>query len=198
MRPSLLTACALFVALPVHAEDLPPERVAELRHKQKKAEQEVEAKHGNKKPKDMSKSEFEAVQGEKMKARQALLDKEGVNAKDYDRSQMKQNKAERSATEAKIKDLEKKDAEETAAKAKAEAEKKAAAEQPAQIPIQRGFNEQHPVELENKGGEPVVEKGIPEDVQRDIEEARAQGTQETGPDGEKKEELKAPAKGKKK
>ena len=190
MRPLPLAVCALLLAAPALADSLSPEQVAELKHKQKKAEKEVEAKHGNKKPQDMSREEFQAVETEKLKARQGVLDKEGVQAKDFDRSSLKQNKADRAVTDEKVKALEKKDADDAAAKAKAEAEKKAAPT-PAEIPIQRGFNEQHPVELENKGGptEPTVEKGIPEDVQRDIDEARLQGTEGGGDkkdDGKKK------------
>lgn len=176
MRPSrLAAACALFLAAPALAQ-LPPDKVAELRHKQKKAEAEVEKKHGGKKPEDMSRAEFQALQTDKLNARAAVLEKEGVDGKDFERSAMRQNRADRAATEAKMKDLEKQDeAAAAAAKAKADAEKAAAAG-PVEIPIQRGFNEQHPVELENHGGPPEVEKGIPEDVQRDIEEARLQGT----------------------
>lgn len=177
MRPSrLAAACALLLAAPALAQ-LPPDKVAEIRHKQKKAEAEVEKKHGGKKPEDMSRAEFQALQTDKLKARAAVLEKEGVDAKEFDRSSMRQNRADRATTEAKIKDLEKQD-EAAAAAAKAKADQAAAA--PAEIPIQRGFNEQRPVELENFGGAPDVEKGIPEDVQRDIDEAKLQGTDAPG------------------
>jgi hypothetical protein len=182
MRQVLIGTLALLIAPAAWAE-LSPEQVAKVRHEQKKAESEIEKKHGNKKPQDMSRSEFQAMQSEKLAAREKVLEKEGVDAKEFDRSAMKQNRADRATTEAKIKDLEKKDADAAAAKAKADAEK---AKEPAEIPIQRGFNENHPVELENKGpagGEPQVEKGIPEDVQRDIDEARLQGNETGNPSG---------------
>jgi hypothetical protein len=178
MRPTLL-ACALLFASQAFAE-LPPDKVAELRHKQKKAEDEVAKKHGGKKPADMTRAEFQAMQTDKLAARSAVLEKEGVDAKEFDRSSMKQNRADRAATEAKIKELEKKDADESAAKEKAKAEAEKAAQAGATIPIQRGFNEQNPVELENLSGAPTVEKGVPEDVQKDIDEARLQGNEAGG------------------
>jgi hypothetical protein len=197
MRSSLTLVCALCLSAPALAEEVPPEKVAEVRHKQNQAEKKIEAKYGNKKPQEMSRDEFSAMQTEKSKARAEVLDKAGVNPKDFDRSAIKQNKADRAETEARIKELEKKDAAEAEAKAKAEAAKKEGGDG-ANIPIQRGFNEDHPVELENKGGpggDVQVERGVPEDVQRDIDEARLQGNEAggspSGGGGEKKDDGKA-------
>lgn len=186
--PAALTLVLL--AGPAVAGSLSPDEVAELRHKQKKAEAEVDKKHGNKKPSDMTENERRQVDNEKMAARAAVLEKEGVSSKEFDRAQLRQNKADRAQTDEKVKALEKKDAEAAAAaKAKAEAD-----QQQGEVRIQRGFNEERPVELENQSGEPTVEKGIPEDVQRDIDEAKLQDTGEQGeaPRGEAPK----PAKGK--
>lgn len=190
MRPVTAALAWVLLATPALAA-LSPDEVAQLRHKQKKAEAEVDKKHGNKKPEDMTEAERRQVDNEKMAARAAVLEKEGVSSKEFDRAHLKQNKADRAASDQKVKALEKQDAEAAAAaKAKAEAEK-----QPGEIKIQRGFNDEHPVELENHSGEPTVEKGIPEDVQRDIDEARLQETGEHG-EAPKGEAAKAPAKGK--
>jgi hypothetical protein len=175
MRPLVPALVALLLAAPAFADRLSTEQVADLKHKQKKAEAEVEKKYGNKKPQDMTPEEFRKVEGEKMKAREDVLKKEGVSSKDYELSFMRQSKSDRADTEARVKDLEKKDAAAAKAKADAEAAEKAKAGG-GNVQIQRGFSEDRPIELENHSGEPTVERGIPEDVQRDIDEAKLQGT----------------------
>jgi hypothetical protein len=151
MRHALL---ALLLASPALAADLNPKTVAKIQREQNAAQEEIEKKHGNKKPSEMSSSERKEVIKETSAAQKEVLEKNKVDAKEFARYQAKMSQDDRAETAAAEKDLE----------AAAEKDKKAGAAKPAEIKVQKGFSDKNPVVLEAKeGAPPVVEHGLPTD-----------------------------------
>ena len=164
MRAPLLLALCLF-ALPARAsDDLTPEKAAKIEHETNKALDAVDKKYGNKKSSELSSDERREVIRDRAAAEREVLEKNDVKAADYIKYTGHMNKDDRAATKAaaaKIGEKEKADAE------KKEKEK-ATAGGPKEIQVQRGFNDEHPVVLEEKAGAaPVVEKGLPQDYNDD-------------------------------
>lgn len=106
----LLTLASLLTALAVHAEDLTPERRAQLQRDQQKAGEAVEKKYGNKKSSELSADERRSLMTEKAAAERGVLEKAGVEPKDFARSGMKMGRDEKARTDDAVKDLEAKEA----------------------------------------------------------------------------------------
>src|SRR4051794_35867187 len=146
-------------------DDLTPDKTAKIERDKTKAMEDIDKKYGNKKSSELTSDERRAQIADRAAAEQQVFDKNGVTAKGYTAYTSKMNKEDRAATkaaDAKLQAKEKADAEAAAAA------KKQAAAGPKEIPVQRGFNDNNPVVLEEKqGGEVVVEKGLPQDYQDD-------------------------------
>lgn len=160
---------ALVVVLALAADDLTPQKAAKVQKDLDQANADVAKKYGNKKSSELSQDERREMIRDQRAAEIAVLDKNGVDPKEYARYEAKMNMADRAATKDARVALDKKEADDKKA---AEAAKQGGQE----IQIQRGFNENNPVTLEEKpaggsGGAPVVEKGLPPDAQSDQAEA---------------------------
>ncbi len=157
-RPSalLLASWLLVPGLSLAQEELDAEKIARIRRDEQKALDAVNAKHGNKKPSEMSSAERRQVIEEQQAASAKVMDKHGVSAKEYGRHTARMGPDDNEAVAAATKRLE---AEEQAKKA-AEAKKQA---EPKEISIQQGISEKNPVQLEGETGTesaPLVEQGV--------------------------------------
>lgn len=147
---------SLLVLLLLAADPLPVEKSAAIERDQQKAQAEVAKKYGNKKPSELSSDERREMTRDLAEADQKVLDKHGVDPKAWARESIRKGRDEYAQQKDAVKKLDEKE--------KAEAEKKAAEakKEPKEITIQKGFNDENPVVLEEKeGGEVVVEKGLP-------------------------------------
>ena len=177
MSITLLTLCLALGA----DEPLAPEKSAAIEREQQKAQAEIDAKYGNKKPTELSREERSQRAKDLAEADKAVLDKNGVDPKQWARESLKKDRAEYAQNKQAVKDLEEKE------KA-AEAKKKADAAGPKEVEVQRGVSEQNPVTLDEKpnaDGTVPVEKGLPPEAAQELEAAQGQ-------DGASKQE-KAPA-----
>jgi hypothetical protein len=167
--PILLFACGLAVPCALLAGELTPEQIAHIRRDEQAAIAKVNTAHGNKKPSEMDNAERRQVIEEQQQALQAVMDKHGVTPKEYARQSAQMGREESKAVEAAAKELEaqEKAATEAAAAAAAQpAEEKA----PEEIPIQRGFNDENPVEVEaTPDAPPILEFGLPKEEQQLLE-----------------------------
>ncbi len=164
MRLSLLAALCCLSAPAFADDDLTPEKAAKIDHETNKALDAVDKKYGNRKSSELSSDERREVIRERAAAEREVLEKNDTKPADYVRYTGKMNREDRAATKAAGAKIEEK---EKAAAAEKEKEKEKAAG-PKEIPIQRGFNDDHPVVLEEKqGAAPVVEKGLPKDFTDD-------------------------------
>lgn len=159
----LLVASWLAVpGLALAEEELTPEKIAAIRRDEKAAQAKVDAASGNRKSSEMSTEERRQSIRDQQAAGLGVLEKHGVSDKEYSRRVARMTPAERDAVDRAEKKLE---AEE---KAKREAEQKklqgeeSEARAPEDIPIQEGFSEENPVELEaSEEAGNVVEQGLP-------------------------------------
>jgi hypothetical protein len=138
---ALLLSLALSVPAWAYDSSLTPEKMAEIQREQKKALDEVAKAHGNKKPGEMSSTERRALMQEQADAEQKVFKKYGIDAKEFTRRKATMSKEERAQTAAAEKALEKKEVE---AKKKEEQTR-----EPEEIPVQRGFSNQDPVEMDS-------------------------------------------------
>lgn len=173
-----MIAFALLLALA--ADDLSPEKAAKVQKDRDKAMSDVAKKYGNKKSSELSQDERREMIRDQRAAETAVLDKNGVDPKEFARYEAKMSLNDRAATKAERERLDRKEQD----------DKKTADQQsaPKEIQIQRGFNENNPVMLEDNqaaGGQPVVEKGLPPEAQSDQSEASGAGTG-PAPEPEKK------------
>jgi hypothetical protein len=158
---------ALALLLTLAADDLTPEKAAKVQKDRDQAMADVSKKYGNKKSSELTSDERREMIKDQRAAETNVLEKNNVDAKEFARYEAKMNLSDRAATKAARENLDKKEAE----------DKKAADDKQGngEIPIQRGFNENNPVTLEEKpqntNGAPVVEKGLPPDAQQDQSEA---------------------------
>ena len=163
MRLTLILALCSLAAPALADDDLSPDKVAKIEHEKSQALEAVDKKYGNKKSSDLTSDERREVIRERSAAEKDVLEKNDVKAAEYVRYTSKMNVDDRAATRAAASKLDEK--EKAAATAK---EKEKAAAGPKEIPIQRGFNENNPVILEEKpGAAPIVEKGLPKDYTDD-------------------------------
>ena len=165
MSLSLVTLCLALVA----DEPIAPEKAAVIERDQRKAQAEVSARYGNKKPTELSRDERRELDKDLANADKAVLEKAGVDPKQWARESLKKDRAGYAQNKELVKGLEEKD------KAAAEAKKKEGAG-PGEIPIQKGISEENPVTLDEKqsaDGVVPVEKGLPPDATREQVEAQS-------------------------
>ncbi len=165
MSLSLVALCLALVA----DEPIAPEKAAVIQRDQSKAQAEVSAKYGNKKPTELSRDERKEMARDLADADKAVLDKAGVDPKQWARESIKRDRAGFEKNKELVKDLEDKD------KAAAEAKKKDAAG-PKEITVQKGITDENPVTLEekrNEDGTIAVEKGLPPEATREQAEAQS-------------------------
>ncbi|QSQ14676.1 hypothetical protein [Myxococcus landrumensis] len=161
-RPISMLVAALLVLPGVAGADdggeLTPEKVAHIRRDEADALQKVDDEFGNRKSSEMSNEERGQAIRKTSAATASVLEKHGVTAKEYERytARMGQEGNERAKAEGQRLDAQAKTAKahHAAAAAKAAEEK--------EVPIQQGFDDENPVEVESLDGDtPVVEIGIP-------------------------------------
>ncbi len=109
MRTLFLAAFLLSFAARA-GDELTPEKMGQIDHEQQKASDEIDKKHGGKKPSEMSQDERREIIREKAAAEQAVLDKHGVDKKDYTRASAKMGRDDYAAAKSASKALEKKEA----------------------------------------------------------------------------------------
>jgi hypothetical protein len=168
MSLSLVTLCLALVA----DEPIAPEKAAAIEQAEQKAQAEVSAKYGNRKPTELSREERKALDKDLADASKQVLEKNGVDPKQWARESLKKGRDEYARNKELVKELTEKD------KAKDKAKADAAKKGPQEIEIQRGVTEDNPVILDekpNEDGTVQVEKGLPPDAQRDLNEAGDQG-----------------------
>lgn len=166
MRFTLILALFTFSAPALAEDDLTPEKAAKIERDQTKALEAVDKKYGNKKSSELSNDERREAIRDRAAAEREVLEKNDVSAKAYTQYTSKMSVEDRAATKAAGARLEEK--EKAAASREKEKEKGKAAGGPREIPIQRGFNDNSPVVLEEKpGAAPAVEKGLPKDYADD-------------------------------
>ncbi|WP_241759234.1 hypothetical protein [Pyxidicoccus parkwayensis] len=136
--------------------DLTPEKVAEIRRDDAQAQAKVNEEFGNRKPSELSNEERTQAIDKQQAASAAVLEKHGVSAKEYARYEARMGPEGNARAKAEQQRLE---AQAQAAKQPpAPTEEKAAED----VPVQLGFSEQDPVELEaTEDAEPIVELGVP-------------------------------------
>ena len=161
MRAALILALWSCAAPALADDDLTPEKAAKIDREQTKALEAVDKKYGNKKSSELSSEERREAIRDRSAAEKEVLEKNNVSARDYTRYTGHMTREDREATKAAAARLEEKE------KA-AEKEKEKPAGGPKEITVQRGFNDNNPVVLEEKAGAaPVVEKGLPKDYNDD-------------------------------
>lgn len=187
MSLSLVTLCLALVA----DEPLTPDKAAVIERQQQKAQAEVSAKYGNKKPTELSREERKALDQDLANADKKVLEKNGVDPKQWARESLKRDRNEYAQTKAKVKELEEKD--------KALEEKqKAEANAPREITVQRGVSDENPVTLDekpNEEGTVPVEKGLPPEAQQELNAAGQEGNIFSAPAQEAPRPTKSKGKG---
>lgn len=173
MSVSLITLCLALVA----DEPIAPEKAAGIERAQQKAQAEVSAKYGNKKPTELSREERNQMDKDLANADKAVLEKNGVDPKQWARESLKKDRAGYAQNKEMVKGLAEKE------KA-AEDAKKAAANGPKEIEVQRGVSDENPVTLDekpNEDGTIAVEKGLPPEAQREQDLASGQDSTSATP-----------------
>lgn len=178
---------ALALLLTLAADDLSPEKAAKVQKDRDQAMADVQKKYGNKKSSELSSDERREMIRDQRAAEAGVLEKNNVDAKEFARYEAKMSLNDRAATKAERERLDRKEQDDK----KAEAAKQQQGN--TEVQIQRGFNENNPVVLEeNKGsGNVIVEKGLPAEAQQDQSEASGGSglpadTSSSGSSGKKK------------
>ncbi len=149
----LLSLPLLLAASLASAGDLSPAQRAKVQREQEQAMEEVNKKYGSRKLSELSNAERRAMGREQAEAERKVLEKNGLSQKDWAVSSMRMGRTEKAETEAAAKALEEK---EEARKKKASAGGAGAGN--AEVKVQRGFGNDKPAVLEDKGpGEPEIE-----------------------------------------
>lgn len=181
MALSLVTLCLALMA----DEPIAPEKAAGIERLQQKAQAEVTAKYGNKKPTELSREERGQMAKDLATADKAVLEKAGVDPKQWARESLKKDREGYAKNKEMVKGLEEQEKADEAAKK---------AESPKEITVQRGVSDNNPVTLDDKpnaDGTVPVEKGLPPEAQRELDTASGQDS--TTPSSAQPEEAK-PAK----
>jgi hypothetical protein len=160
---------ATWIAIPGLAwaqdEELTPEKIAAIRRDEQAAQAKVEAAYGNRKPSEMSTEERQQAIRDQQAAGLGVMARHGVSDKDYARRVARLTQEEREAVEREEKRLEEEEKKALAAREEEERKKKEEEERalaPEEIPIQTGFGDNNPVELEStEEAASVVEQGLP-------------------------------------
>jgi hypothetical protein len=158
-RPTLFLLASWLVlpglASAQEGAELSPEKVAEIRRDESQAQTRVNEEFGNRKPSEMSNEERTQAIDKQQAASASVMEKHGVSAKDFARYEARMGPEGNARAKAEEKRLEE---QAQAAKQAAPTGEKAAED----VPVQQGFSEEDPVELEAaEGAEPVVDVGIP-------------------------------------
>ena len=160
-RTSVLLLVSWLAApgLALAQEELTPEKIAAIRRDEQKAQEKVNAAYGNRKPSEMSNEERRQAIQDQQQAGLAVMEKHGVSDKEYSRQVARMGRDEREA----VKQAEQKLEAQEQAKREAEQRKVEQAQlPPEEIPIQKGINDENPVELESsQEAASVVEQGLP-------------------------------------
>jgi hypothetical protein len=170
-RFSLPLLAALFVAFPLAARAADPRVTGEIDAAFEAKKAEIAKEYDGRNELAMTNAERRERAAKENAALKDILRENGVSEKEYTRSKLSQNRERRAeAAEANREWKEKQVADE---KKKEEAKKKAAEKEaePAEIPVQRGFDAKNPVTLhEGKGaplpkinGKDMVEIPIPQE-----------------------------------
>ena len=163
-------------------EPIAPEKAAGIERQQQKAQAEVTAKYGNKKPTELSREERGQMAKDLASADKAVLEKAGVDPKQWARESLKKDREGYAKNKEMVKGLEEKEKADEAAKK---------VEGPKEITVQRGVSEDNPVTLDEKpnaDGTVPVEKGLPPEAQRELDTAAGQ---DSAPSTAQPEESKA-------
>jgi hypothetical protein len=150
---------ALALALALLADELTPQKAAQVQHDREKALAAIAQKYGNKPSSELSQDERREMIRDQRAAEDAVLAKNGVDAKAMARYEATLSLSERAAEKNEKQRLEKKDADDKQAAEERERKSK-------EVPIQRGFSEDNPVTVEQNGesGPPAVENGLPQEA----------------------------------
>ena len=147
MPSRLALALALALAFPAAARAMDAKKTGEISAEIEDKENAVKAKFGNRSWKEMSTDERKAYQKDMDKAREDTLSKHGTTSREFETTKLKMGREGlKSAEDGKKDYADKKAAEE---KAKAEAGK-AKTKEP-EIKVQKGFNDDNPVDLHGNG-----------------------------------------------
>jgi len=164
--PMLLVAT--WIAIPGLAwaqdeeQELTPEKIAAIRRDEQAAQSKVDAAYGNRKPSEMSPEERQQAIRDQQAAGQDVMAKHGVSDKDYARRVAQLSRDEREAVAREEKRLEEEEEKKKEEEEKKKKEEEQQALAPEDIPIQTGFGDSNPVELEStEGAGSVVEQGLP-------------------------------------
>jgi hypothetical protein len=170
MLRSLIALALLLGGVARAGDPLSPKELAAVDRELGKQIREVEKKYGNKKTSELTPEERRGYSRDRAAAEQKVLEKHGVDPRTYGHRIGRLSRTERDEVQAAAEELE--------AKEKAEEKKGVASKESAagaqEVRIQRGFNENAPVTLNEapaKPGEVVAENGIPADAKADQDEA---------------------------
>lgn len=157
------------VAALLYADELNPQTAAAIAREQAKAQAKVGEKYGNRKSSELSTDERRQMIKDQAAAEKEVLDKHGLDPRDWARYEARQGRAEREAQQQAEKAL--------ADQEQAEAAKAKAPQEPQEIPVQRGFNDQNPVVLdEQAGAAPRVDTNLPPDAVADQDAAKGEAS----------------------
>lgn len=162
-RPLSVLLIAAWLAMPgpvwAQEEKLTPEQIAAIRRDEQAAQARVSAAYGHRQPSEMSAEERRQAIRDQQAAGLAVLEKHGVSDKAYARRTARLSREELAAVSREEKRLEAMERKGRAGAAQQEDEQALA---PEDIPIQTGFGDGNPVELESsKDAASVVEQGLP-------------------------------------
>jgi hypothetical protein len=147
----LLPLPLLLVASLAAAAELSPAQKAKIQREQQKELEALDKKYGNRKPSELSNAERRALAQEQSEAEKKVLERNGVSQKEWALSSLRMGRGEKAEMDAAGKAL----------AAQEEAQKKKSAQGAPGAPevkIQRGFGNDKPAVLEDKGGgEPEIE-----------------------------------------
>ncbi len=160
---------ATWIAVPGLAwaqdEELTPEKIAAIRRDEQAAQAKVEAAYGNRQPSQMSTEERQQAIRDQQAAGLGVMARHGVSDKDYARRVARLSQEEREAVAREEKRLEEEEKKAQAAREEEERKNKEEEERalaPEDIPIQTGFGDDNPVEMESTPeAASVVEQGLP-------------------------------------
>lgn len=147
----LLPLSLLLAASLAAAADLSPAQKAKIHREQQKELEALDKKYGNRKPSELSNAERRALAQEQSEAEKKVLERNGVSQKEWALSSLRMGRGEKAEMDAAGKAL----------AAQEESQKKKSAQGApgaSEVKIQRGFGNDKPAVLEDKGGgEPEIE-----------------------------------------
>lgn len=146
------------------ADPIPPDEAAAVQHDTEKAQAAVGKQFGDRTERELSPAERADMARARASAEKDTLEKHGLDGKTWTQHNAKLKADDRAAQDAKAKELAQKEAD--AAKPKPAAQ---------DVHVQKGFNEESPVTLDEKqvaGGAVSVERDLPPDAKQEMDLAR--------------------------